>query len=107
MVGVDEKLLNETVVQSTRQGGGSASKTALAELILSHKRRAGGGAEAEEALRPPGAVNRGAITGQQEPGGEVRPPAVSHFCACIGSPCLRHCVHGAPIIGGGGGGGCR
>jgi hypothetical protein len=22
---------------------------------------------------------------------------VSHFCACIGSPCLRQCVHGAPI----------
>jgi hypothetical protein len=26
--------------------------------------------------------------------------AVSHSCACIGSPCLRHCVHGAPIGGG-------
>jgi hypothetical protein len=25
---------------------------------------------------------------------------VSHSCACIGSPCLRHCVHGAPIGGG-------
>jgi hypothetical protein len=23
--------------------------------------------------------------------------AVSHSCTCIGSPCLRHCVHGAPI----------
>jgi hypothetical protein len=22
---------------------------------------------------------------------------VSHSCACIGSPCLRHCVHGASI----------
>eukprot|EP01047_Picozoa_sp_COSAG01_P068810 COSAG01_NODE_10029_length_2270_cov_30.333487_4_plen_114_part_00 len=22
---------------------------------------------------------------------------VSHLCTCIGSPCLRHCVHGAPI----------
>jgi NADPH:quinone reductase-like Zn-dependent oxidoreductase len=22
---------------------------------------------------------------------------VSHSCACIGSPCLRQCVHGAPI----------
>jgi hypothetical protein len=34
--------------------------------------------------------------------------AVSHFCACIGSPCLRRCVHGASIGGGGvarGGGG--
>eukprot|EP01049_Picozoa_sp_SAG25_P007205 SAG25_NODE_574_length_6809_cov_44.177943_7_plen_580_part_01 len=30
--------------------------------------------------------------------------AVSHSCACIGSPCLRHCVHGASIGGGGGGG---
>eukprot|EP01047_Picozoa_sp_COSAG01_P027979 COSAG01_NODE_1865_length_9036_cov_6.511022_8_plen_249_part_00 len=25
---------------------------------------------------------------------------VSRSCACIGSPCLRHCVHGAPITGG-------
>jgi hypothetical protein len=31
--------------------------------------------------------------------------AVSAFLAWIGSPCLRHCVHGAPIGGGGGGGG--
>jgi hypothetical protein len=23
--------------------------------------------------------------------------AVSRSCACIGSPCLRHCVHGASI----------
>jgi hypothetical protein len=23
---------------------------------------------------------------------------VSHVCPCIGSPCLRQCVHGAPII---------
>jgi hypothetical protein len=30
---------------------------------------------------------------------------VSHSCACNGSPCLRHCVHGASIGGGGGGGG--
>eukprot|EP01047_Picozoa_sp_COSAG01_P065716 COSAG01_NODE_8928_length_2611_cov_1.805732_3_plen_166_part_00 len=30
--------------------------------------------------------------------------AVSRSCACIGSPCLRDCVHGAPIGGGGGGG---
>jgi hypothetical protein len=26
--------------------------------------------------------------------------AVSHSCACIGSPCLSHCVHGASIGGG-------
>eukprot|EP01047_Picozoa_sp_COSAG01_P035872 COSAG01_NODE_2774_length_7098_cov_13.905571_8_plen_271_part_00 len=25
--------------------------------------------------------------------------AVSRLCVCIGSPCLRHCVHGASIIG--------
>jgi hypothetical protein len=31
--------------------------------------------------------------------------AVRHSCACIGSPCLRKCVHGASIGGGGGGGG--
>jgi hypothetical protein len=24
-------------------------------------------------------------------------PAVSQSCACNGSPCLRHCVHGVPI----------
>ena len=30
---------------------------------------------------------------------------VSHFCACIGSPCLMQCVHGAPI-GAAGGGAC-
>jgi hypothetical protein len=30
---------------------------------------------------------------------------VSHSCACNGSLCLRHCVHGASIGGGGGGGG--
>jgi nicotinamide riboside kinase len=30
--------------------------------------------------------------------------AVRHLCACIGSPCLRQCVHGAPIGGRGGGG---
>jgi hypothetical protein len=28
--------------------------------------------------------------------------SVSRFCACIGSLCLRHCVHGAPIGDGGG-----
>jgi hypothetical protein len=28
-----------------------------------------------------------------------RAAAVSGFCACIGSPCLRHCVHGASIGG--------
>jgi hypothetical protein len=38
---------------------------------------------------------------------EAAAAAVSHSCACIGSPCLRHCVHGAPIGGGGGGGSHR
>ena len=32
----------------------------------------------------------------------AEPSWVSHFCACIGSPCLRQCVHGAPIGGGSG-----
>eukprot|EP01047_Picozoa_sp_COSAG01_P019109 COSAG01_NODE_1053_length_11913_cov_4.198307_6_plen_79_part_00 len=31
--------------------------------------------------------------------------AVSRSCACIGSPCLRRCVHGASIGGRRGGGG--
>jgi hypothetical protein len=33
-------------------------------------------------------------------GGRGGAAAVSHSCACIGSPCLRHCVHGASIGGG-------
>jgi hypothetical protein len=37
-----------------------------------------------------------------DPAGEA---AVSRFFACIGSPCLRRCVHGASIGGGGGCGG--
>ena len=32
---------------------------------------------------------------------EVRALQVRPFLAGIGSPCLRHCVHGAPIGGGG------
>jgi monothiol glutaredoxin len=38
-------------------------------------------------------------------GGQAAALGVSHSCACIGSPCLRHCVHGASIGSGGGGGG--
>jgi hypothetical protein len=33
----------------------------------------------------------------------VRAAAVSRSCACIESPCLRHCVHGASIVGCAGG----
>jgi hypothetical protein len=56
--------------------------------------RAAGG-EAEWAQQ---GVGRGAMAaGRAE---------VSPFLACIGSPCLRHRVHGASI-GGGGGGGAR
>jgi hypothetical protein len=36
------------------------------------------------------------------PGRIWRAAAVSHSCTCIGSPCLRHCVHGASIGGGDG-----
>jgi hypothetical protein len=55
------------------------------------------------------------LGGQQQPppqgssrdsSGGAAAAAVSHFCACIGSPCLRQCVHGAPIGGSGGGGAC-
>jgi hypothetical protein len=35
------------------------------------------------------------MTGIREDHGQV-----SRLCACIGSPCLRHCVHGASITGG-------
>eukprot|EP01047_Picozoa_sp_COSAG01_P005733 COSAG01_NODE_199_length_22202_cov_23.993668_19_plen_211_part_00 len=55
------------------------------------------------------------LGGQQQPppqgssgdssGGAAAAAAVSPFCACIGPPCLRQCVHGASIGGGGGGGG--
>jgi hypothetical protein len=38
---------------------------------------------------------------QQQRTGEAVAAAVSRSCACIGSPCLRHCVHGASIGGGG------
>jgi hypothetical protein len=37
--------------------------------------------------------------------GSAAAARVSPFTACIGSPCLRHCVHGASIGGGKGGGG--
>jgi hypothetical protein len=39
------------------------------------------------------------------PRGVARAAAVSQSCACIGSLCLRQCVHGGSIGGGGGGGG--
>jgi hypothetical protein len=53
---------------------------------------------------PPRAGAPGDGAGAEE-GGEVDAGAVSHFWSCIGSPCLRQCVHGASIGGGGGGGG--
>jgi hypothetical protein len=40
---------------------------------------------------------------EPEDGEPTTAAAVSRFCACIGSPCLRHCVRGASIGGGGGG----
>jgi hypothetical protein len=40
-------------------------------------------------------VSCGAATSTRYRGSSAR--GVSHFCACIGSPCLRQCVHGAPI----------
>jgi hypothetical protein len=42
-----------------------------------------------------------AATAAQEAGGESlgESLAVSHSCACIGWPCPRQCVHGAPIGG--------
>jgi hypothetical protein len=43
----------------------------------------------------------GAGAGAGGPGADGAPAAVSRLCACIGSPCLRHCVHGASIGGGG------
>jgi hypothetical protein len=47
-----------------------------------------------------------AAAAEAESGGGAAAAAVSAFLAwVIRSPCLRHCVHGAPIGGGGGGGG--
>eukprot|EP01047_Picozoa_sp_COSAG01_P027059 COSAG01_NODE_1770_length_9272_cov_5.371198_9_plen_182_part_00 len=42
------------------------------------------------------------LLGQLRPTLPAAAAAVSHSCACIGSPCLRHFVHGASIGGGGG-----
>jgi hypothetical protein len=44
-----------------------------------------------------GLAETAAATAAAAPGGALGLAAVSHSCACIGSPCLRHCVHGAPI----------
>jgi hypothetical protein len=44
------------------------------------------------------------LLGQPKEGGDAS-DHVSHSCACIGSLCLRNCVHGASIGAGGGGGG--
>jgi hypothetical protein len=46
----------------------------------------------------------GAAAMDAEAAAEQEAAAVSHSCACIGLPCLRHCVHGASIGGGGGAG---
>jgi hypothetical protein len=53
--------------------------------------------ELVEALECCAALGLGA--GAEHGGGAAA--AVSPFLACIGSPCIRHCVHGASIGGGG------
>jgi hypothetical protein len=47
---------------------------------------------------PPGSPAAVAVPEVEEDGNAA---PVSDFLACIRSPCLRHCVHGAPIGGGG------
>jgi hypothetical protein len=38
------------------------------------------------------------VVAEAPAGGPPAPSAaVSRSCVCIGSPCLRHCVHGASI----------
>eukprot|EP01047_Picozoa_sp_COSAG01_P016361 COSAG01_NODE_836_length_13206_cov_139.627375_14_plen_232_part_00 len=84
----------------------------------------GGGGGAQQLLRKLDETGRGPVwpsTGQPPCGVEAEADvllsllattdtaaaaaaAVSHSCVCIGSPCVIHCVHGAPIGGGGGGG---
>eukprot|EP01047_Picozoa_sp_COSAG01_P020065 COSAG01_NODE_1134_length_11558_cov_8.381360_9_plen_231_part_00 len=65
---------NETLRQENR-----GLKEQLAAALQAKRRASGGdGAAASAAVAAAAA-------------------AVSHFCACIGSPCLRQCVHGASI----------
>eukprot|EP01047_Picozoa_sp_COSAG01_P066410 COSAG01_NODE_9162_length_2532_cov_2.386354_2_plen_132_part_00 len=88
-------------------GGAVAAEAALAQ-------REGRLVQCEKLLPMPGAGNGGERQGQQAKQETARglgsfqrssfvdrvvAAAVSRSCACIGSPCLRHCVHGASIPG--------
>jgi hypothetical protein len=64
---------------------------------------AGGGQATEPQVGEDGGASSEAPAGEGEGTAEEEAAAVSHSCACIGSPCLRHCVHGASIGGGPGG----
>jgi hypothetical protein len=68
----------------------------------------GGGGGGEGASAPPGLPTDAPQAAAAAAAGQQRPLSprigtargrVSPFLACIGSPCLRHCVHGAPIGG--------
>jgi hypothetical protein len=50
-----------------------------------------------------GGGSSSALSSGQRASADGAAAAVSHSCVCIGSPCLRHCVHDASIGGGGGG----
>jgi hypothetical protein len=52
---------------------------------------------ARRRTRQPSAAAATSDVGDAQRHGESTAAAVSHSCACIGSPCLRHCVHGASI----------
>jgi hypothetical protein len=56
---------------------------------------------ARAAPPPPPPPVRPARGGARPVSAAAAAAAVSRSCACIGSPCLRHCVHGAPVGGGG------
>jgi hypothetical protein len=77
---VEDKLLQELALRTDQQapGGGDHGGSV--------------GEEADEAAAEAAAAGRR----------RAQVPPVSRSCACIGSPCLRHCVHGASIGGVGG-----
>jgi hypothetical protein len=51
------------------------------------------------ATTPWGGCSTGCRRRRRPPWRRASTSQVSHSCACNGSPCLRHCVHGAPIGG--------
>jgi hypothetical protein len=72
--------------------GGTFSPTPAVAAVLIEEEA--GGFDVREACYPTAGPLGISWTQRARDGAAVRP---AHFCACIGSPCLRQCVHGAPI----------